>query len=458
MTTLPEPVQSPVELVASPADTASGGSGVQRWLSQTSGPIFSAYCIAAAFGTYFCMYGFRKPFTAASFEEFSWLGVQFKTVLITSQVAGYTLSKFIGIKVVSEIRPAWRAPGVLALIGIAELALLCFAITPPPYNMLFLFLNGLPLGIVFGLVLSFLEGRRFTEALSAGLCASFIVSSGVVKSIGKSLVQQYQVSEFWMPFLVGLMFVPPLLLCVWMLRQIPAPTAEDVALRSARQPMNKQLRWSLFWRHRWGLSGLVAIYVLLTIGRSIRDDFGVEIWQDLGYEKTPSVYARSETWVMFGVVFINGLAICIRSNRNAFLGALVLLVAGFATVIASLTLYSYDLVSPFVFMVLLGLGTYVPYVAFHTTVFERFIAAFREPGNIGYLMYLADATGYLAYVMVIVLRNLATGQIEYLQLLNRVSITMAIGSIAIASGLLITYYRKVPRTPPPAETLPEKGF
>jgi hypothetical protein len=56
-------------------------------------------------------------------------------------------------------------------------------------------------------------------------------------------------------------------------------------------------------------------------------------------------------------------------------------------------------------MVLLGVGMYVPYVAVHTTIFERLIALTRERGNIGYLMYLADAAGYFGYVAVMILRS-----------------------------------------------------
>ena len=55
-------------------------------------------------------------------------------------------------------------------------------------------------------------------------------------------------------------------------------------------------------------------------------------------------------------------------------------------------------------MVLLGLGLYLPYVAVHTTMFERLIALTRDQGNIGYLMYLADAFGYLGYVGVMLFR------------------------------------------------------
>ncbi|MBC7815969.1 MAG: hypothetical protein IAG10_03615, partial [Planctomycetaceae bacterium] len=68
---------------------------------------------AAAFGTYFCMYAFRKPFTAASYQDsFVW-GMKFKDVLVCSQVLGYLVSKFIGIKVVAEMPPHRRAIGLL---------------------------------------------------------------------------------------------------------------------------------------------------------------------------------------------------------------------------------------------------------------------------------------------------------------------------------------------------------
>lgn len=56
-------------------------------------------------------------------------------------------------------------------------------------------------------------------------------------------------------------------------------------------------------------------------------------------------------------------------------------------------------------MVLIGLGLYLPYVAVHTTVFERLLALTGDKGNIGFLMYLADSFGYLGYVAVMLGRN-----------------------------------------------------
>jgi hypothetical protein len=89
-------------------------------------------------------------------------------------------------------------------------------------------------------------------------------------------------------------------------------------------------------------------------------------------------------------------------------------------------------------MVLLGLGLYLPYVAVHTTVFERLIAMTGDPGNIGYLMYLADAFGYLGYVAVMILKLLAKPDHGFLDFFNTaaaVALTLATAAFALAWGV-----------------------
>ena len=118
-----------------------------------------------------------------------------------------------------------------------------------------------------------------------------------------------------------------------------------------------------------------------------------------------AVYTRSEIWVAVGVLFVNGLLVLVRDNRRAFFLALGLAMAGLCLIGVSLLGQGAGLIAPFPFMVLIGLGLYVPYVLVHTTVFERLIAVTRDRGNIGYLLYLADAFGYLGYVAVMVAKN-----------------------------------------------------
>lgn len=392
----------------------------------------------AAFCTYFCMYAFRKPFTAGTYEGQELYGFGLKTLLVISQLAGYMVSKFIGIKVISEMKREFRAVSIIGLILLAEMALVGFAFVPAPLKPVMLFFNGLPLGMIFGLVLAYLEGRKHTEALSAALCASFIMSSGVVKSVGRWLVQDIGVSEFQMPMFTGFIFLLPLLVSVWVLQATPEPNDEDRKLRAERKVMSRAQRQQFLSAYWPGLSLLVFVYVALTVVRTIRDDFGVEIWRDMGIAETPSIFARSETVVAIFVTGLNALAIWIVHNMAAIRATVVMMCLALGLVIVSTLLQPTQIISPFGFMVACGVGLYVPYVAFHTTVFERLIAASRHPGNLGFLMYLADATGYLGYAFVMVLRTSQQTPVAVLPFF-RWSLFIVAG-VAITALLVSLYY------------------
>ncbi|MEC7264794.1 MAG: DUF5690 family protein, partial [Bacteroidota bacterium] len=84
-------------------------------LKKRSSLIFVLHASLAAFGTYFCMYAFRKPFSVATFEGLSYFGVNYKILLVIAQVIGYALSKFVGIKVISELKPNRRLMYLISL-------------------------------------------------------------------------------------------------------------------------------------------------------------------------------------------------------------------------------------------------------------------------------------------------------------------------------------------------------
>ena len=111
------------------------------------------------------MYGFRKPFSATTFDGEKAFGISLKSALVVAQVFGYMTAKFIGIKFISEVNKAKRAIYILVLIAAAELSLLLLGLVPKPFNVFFLFTNGLSLGLICGLVFSFIEGRKFTDLL-----------------------------------------------------------------------------------------------------------------------------------------------------------------------------------------------------------------------------------------------------------------------------------------------------
>lgn len=364
----------------------------------------SLWAVVAAFGAYFCTYAFRKPWTAAMFADGTVWGVAEKGVLVIAQVLGYMTAKFLGIRVIAEMPPHRRAVGILGLIAGAELTLVLFGLAPSPWHVAALFLNGLALGMVFGLVLGFLEGRRHTEALAAGLCASFILADGFCKSAGTWLLTM-GVTDRWMPAAAGLLFLPPILLFVGMLTQIPPPNPEDVAHRSERAPMSRHDRVRLLRRHGFGILAIVTAYLLISIARGVRADFAPEIWKAMGYPAAPGTFSKSEILVALGVLVANGLSVLIVDNRRAFFASIGVGLAGCGLMIVALAGRQRDLIGPFPFMVLLGLGLYLPYVAVHTTIFERLIAMTRDRGNLGFLLYVADAVGYMAYAALVLAKG-----------------------------------------------------
>jgi len=359
---------------------------------------------SACFITYSAMYGFRKGFTAGTYEGIEFFDLKFKTLMVLAQAAGYMLAKFGGIKFISELKHGKRILTILALIGFSLLALLGVGLAPYPYNGFLMFFNGLPLALIWGLVFSFIEGRRLTELLGAILATSFIVASGLAKSVGKFLIADWNVPEMWMPFYTGLVFAIPLLIGCFLLSRIPSPTHEDVASRSERSAMTAADRRAVMKRFGIGLFMLIIVYILLTIIRDFRDNFMVEMWKEQGYEDA-GILTTAELPIAAAVLAFIGLLFLVKNNMNAFRLNLWMIASGCALAGISGLLFRNDFISPFVWMVSTGFGLYLGYIVFNIMLFERMIAAFKMKGNIGFLIYLADAFGYLGSAGVMIYKD-----------------------------------------------------
>lgn len=375
---------------------------------------------AAAFLSYCSIYGFRKPFTAASFDGREFAGVHYKILLVVAQVTGYALSKFIGIGVISGLGVRHRARLLMGVALVAEVALLGFAVTPYPWNILWMFMNGLPLGMAWGLVFSYLEGRRTTDILASVLCVNFIISSGISKTAGRWLISSCQVQEEWMPFIAGMIFLPVLAVCVWIMEHLPSPSEKDKESRSARVTMSKQERKVLFRRFAPGMILLTGIYLVLTIVRDVRDNFAVEIWSDLGFGGQPALLTTAEIPVALACLAGIGSMAGISRHYRA-LGVIHIMTISGALLLGSSTyLFGTGIMSPLWWMIISGSGLFLPYLLFNGILFDRLLATFKEPGNVGFLMYIADSTGYLGSAAVLFWKNFGAGRqswLEYYQVL-----------------------------------------
>lgn len=369
-----------------------------------------------AFCTYFCMYAFRKPFSAAIYSGISLWGIDYKIILVVAQVLGYATAKGMGIKVVAEVKPHHRMLYIIGMILYAEICLLMFALVPAPDNWMFMYLNGLGLGMIFGLVFSYLEGRRITDLLGAGLAVSFIVSSGIIKSVSRWALD-LGINEFWMPFVIGVFFFPLLVLAVWGMNSVPKPDAQDKLERVERVPMFAKQRRKFMKKYGLGMVLLVSIYVLMTIFRDIRDNFGVEIWKELGIS---DIRIFSETEIIIGILIsiMTGVAFLIKNHKNALWFNHLLICGGCILMLISTLLYNGSSITGYWWMVCNGLGLYMVYVPFNGILFDRLLAALNERGNVGFLFYTADFCGYLGSVLVLLIKNFGKNPISWLDLLN----------------------------------------
>jgi hypothetical protein len=417
-------------------------SFITRWLEQTNGVWFSIYATGSAFCLYTCVYSFRKTFSVATFQEMEFWNVSYKSWLVIFQVIGYSLSKFIGIKIISELKASSRSNGILLMVSIALASWLLFALVPPPYNISFLFTNGLSLGMVWGMVFGYLEGRRYTEVLGAGLSISFIFSAGLCKSVGGFIIRDWGVSELWMPFTGSVIFIIPLLVFIFLLNQLPPPSAIDEQLRTKRQPMNKEGRNKFIATFLPGIILFVSAYMLMTVFRDLRDNYSAEVWKSLGFGNSPEIFTATEIPVSIIVLVVMGSLMVIKNNQAALMINHIIIIFGMILLGVSTYLFEQELIGAPMWMILIGLGLYLGYVPFNSILFDRMIAAFQYAGTVGFIMYVADSFGYLGSVSVLFFKEFGFAKLSWLSFFISSGYLISIAGTLLMTGSMIYFYQK----------------
>ena len=74
----------------------------------------------------------------------------------------------------------------------------------------------------------------------------------------------------------------------------------------------------------------------------------------------------------------------------------IIIFLGMVLIGVSTILFQHKMVTPPVWMVLIGTGLYLGYVPFNSIFFDRLLATFQYVGTVGFLIYVVDAFGYSA--------------------------------------------------------------
>lgn len=280
-----------------------------------------------------------------------------------------------------------------------------------------MFLNGLSLGCMWGVIFSFIEGRRVTDILASLLGVSMVISSGTAKSVGLYVMNHLHVSEFWMPALIGAVALPLLLLLGWALNKLPEPNKEDIAMKSERETLNGKQRWELFKSYMPFLSMLFIANIAIVVLRDIKEDFLVNIIDVSAY--SPWLFAQIDSLVTLIILGIFGLMVLVKDNLKALSVLFGLIIAGM--IVMSVVSFGQQQLRllPVIWLFIQSLCLYIAYLTFQTIFFDRFIACFRIRGNVGFFIVTTDFLGYTGTVLVLVLKEFCNPDIDWAVFYNQ---------------------------------------
>lgn len=414
--------------------------------------IFVLWAGGTALLSYSLVYALRKPFTAAEFEGLQVFGMDYKIVVSIIQLLGYVSAKLLGIKYISELRPEGRLKFIIGSAALSEISLIAFGLLPMPYNIMALYFNGLSLGCMWGVIFSFLEGRRTTDILASIMGVSMALSSGVAKSLGLYTLNVLHVSEFWMPALIGAIAFPLLCFTGWMMTRFPQPTAADIASRSVRVTLNGHQRWALFRRFMPLLIMLFAANLLLTVQRDIKEDFIVCIidvstvssWAFAQIDSIATLVLLA-TFALLSTTYDHLKVLCILLVLSTCgMGTLAFLGANFEQVGLPTTIWLF----------LQSLCLDMAYLSFQTIFFERFIACFKIKGNVGFFIITIDFVGYLGTLALLLFKEFYASHIDWASFYNSMSFYIGIVCCLAFIGSLVYMIQVRKRKEGP---LPEKA-
>lgn len=403
--------------------------------------LFVLWAGGTALLSYSLVYALRKPFTAAEFDGLQVAGMDYKIVVSIIQLIGYVCAKMLGIKYISELKPEGRLKFIVGSAALSEVSLVAFGLLPTPYNIFALFFNGLSLGCMWGVIFSFLEGRRTTDILASIMGVSMALSSGVAKSLGLYALNDLGVSEFWMPALVGAVAFPLLCFMGWMMTKFPAPTAADIAARTKRVTLDGRQRWQLFVKFMPLLIMLFGANLLLTVQRDIKEDFIVCIIDVSQVSSWAFAHLDSiATLVLLGVF---ALLSAVGNHLRALCLILIMSAIGMGT-IAFLGAEAGSLNMPVTaWLFLQTLCIDIAYLSFQTIFFERFIACFKVQGNVGFFIITIDFIGYLGTLCLLLFKEFQAPHIDWTSFYNGMSVYIGVACCLAFAGSIIYMINKV---------------
>lgn len=128
-----------------------------------------------------------------------------------------------------------------------------------------------------------------------------------------------------------------------------------------------------------------------------------------------------------------------------------IIIAGYILALISTLLFLAQYINPVIWMTMIGTGLYLSYVPFNALYFERMIATYKVKSNIGFIMYVADAFGYLGSVLVLFLKEFMGVKLSWTNFFTDAVIIISIIGI-LGTSIAAFYFKRKYLTPVFTET------
>ena len=104
-------------------------------------------------------------------------------------------------------------------------------------------------------------------------------------------------------------------------------------------------------------------------------------------------------------------------------------------------LFQLHLLTPFWWMLLLGMGLFLAYIPIQVALFERMIAFFKIKANAGFFVYICDSIGYLGSVILILYKEFFMQTVSWMNVLIKFSHLQTTVSLFLLGCVAIFFYK-----------------
>lgn len=259
--------------------------------------------------------------------------------------------------------------------------------------------------LAFCSYVSYVQGRRVSDTIMTSVTVCMMLSAPVSRVVAPLVERWLHTDDRTMPIAVGFVVAPVLLAGAAGLCTVPEPDAADRAARMPRHETTARSNRRWLARH-WPLLAGLAVNNMVNQGvRAVRDLFAADLlgadapWWHWVIADVPMCLVASGAYAMVARAMpetAHRRMVALVHAVGAASGAL-LAVAGWMGVAG--------LVGPLPFLVLSGVGYFVAVVPFAGggLVFERLIAASREPMDAVLLNVISQCVGYVGSLGVLLL-------------------------------------------------------